>query len=129
MEFKPIGIVHCNIKDTNSAPRHFSISDEEGFIEVFPEFADGLYRIDERELLTIIFHFHKSEPGTLGLRQIPHTSDKPKGVFALCSPFRPNPIGMSIVRLLKVEGNRLFVRHLDMLDGTPVLDIKPFKPL
>lgn len=129
MEFKPIGIVHCNIKDTHSAPRHCSISDEEGFIEVFPEFADGLHRIDEREQLTIIFHFNKSEPGVFKLRQTPPSSDEPKGVFSTCSPFRPNPIGMSIVKLMKVEGNRLFVKHIDMLDGTPVLDIKPFQPL
>ena len=129
MEFKPIGIVRSDIKDTRSAPRHFSISDEEGFIEVFPEFADGLHRIDERELLTIIFHFHKSEPGVFAMHQTPPTSDEPKGVFATCSPFRPNAIGMSIVKLLRVEGNRLFVKHIDMLDGTPVLDIKPFKPL
>ncbi len=125
--FKPIGIVKCNIKDRTNAPRHFSVSCERGVIEVFPQYQEGLYRIEEREKIAVIFYFHKSEKNP-PLIQESATGSGTKGVFNLCSPERPNPIGFSILKLLKVEGNKLYVEGLDMIDGTPIIDIKPFKP-
>jgi tRNA (adenine37-N6)-methyltransferase len=128
IEFEPVGYVRSDIKDTSSAPRHHSVSDQEGIIEIKPELADGLYRLEERTHLVILFYFHKSnEP--LALHQKPPQSDSPKGVFSTCSPNRPNPIGMDVVELVKVEGNKIHIKNIDMLDGTPVLDIKPYKPL
>lgn len=128
IELKPIGIVHCELNDSETAPKYFSVSDVEGVIEVFPEFAEGLYRIEERDYLTVVFYFHEAEDGHK-MKQVPHSGGGEKGIFATCSPKRPNHIGVSVVKLLKVEKNKLFVKNLDMLDGTPVLDIKPYKPM
>jgi tRNA (adenine37-N6)-methyltransferase len=128
IEFKPIGYVKSDIKDTSDAPRHHSVSDREGIIEIIPELAEGLFRIEERTHLVVLFYFHESK-GPVAMHQKPPQSDTNKGVFSTCSPNRPNPIGMDIVELIKVEGSRLYVKNIDMLDGTPVLDIKPYKPL
>jgi tRNA-Thr(GGU) m(6)t(6)A37 methyltransferase TsaA len=142
--FKPIGYVHCKLKDSSEAPRHHSISDVEGVIELNPDLVEGLYKIEERDHLVILFYFHKNgkyyedESGEIAyegyrsdvpLHQVPPSSKEEKGVFSTCSPNRPNPIGMDIVELIKIEGNQLHVKNIDMLDGTPVLDIKPYKPL
>lgn len=128
IEFEPIGYVRSDIKTTKDAPRHFSVSDREGVIEINPRLKEGLYRIEDREHLVILFHFHDSGQ-EYDLHQFPPTGSGERGVFSTCSPHRPNSIGMSIVKLLKVEGNKLHVRHIDMIDGTPVIDVKPFKGL
>ncbi len=126
IEFSPIGTVRSPLKTTGEAPRHHSVSRVEGIIEVNPDLADGLFRIGERTHLVVLFYFH-SMTGPIPLRQEPPTGSGEKGVFSTCSPRRPNPIGMDIVELVRVEGNLLHVRNIDMIDGTPVLDIKPFK--
>ena len=126
LEIRPIGIIHSNIKDTKKAPKYFLESDEEGIIEILSEFKDGLFRIEERTHIVVLFHFHKSE-GEPQMHQSTRKDSDPKGVFSTCSPKRPNSIGMSVVQLLKVDGNKLYVKGIDMLDGTPVLDIKPYK--
>ena len=126
IEFKPIGYVRSPLTDTGKAPRHHTVSDVEGIIEVEPQLAQGLFRIEERSHLAVIFHFHKST-GPVPMHQSPPTGTGEKGVFSTCSPRRPNPIGMDIVELLRVEGNKLHVKNIDMIDGTPVLDIKPFR--
>jgi tRNA (adenine37-N6)-methyltransferase len=128
IEFEPIGYVKSDIRTTSDAPRHHSVSDREGIIEIKPDLAEGLYRIGERTHLVVLFYFHESR-GPVEMHQKPPQGDGKKGVFSTCSPNRPNPIGMDIVELVKVEGNRLHVRKIDMIDGTPVLDIKPYKPL
>jgi len=122
---KPIGYVRCDIKERHDAPKHCSISDREGVIEIIPEYQDGIYRIDECSHIVVIFNFHKS--GGFTLKQYPRGGTEKKGVFAICSPHRPNPIGMSVLELLRVEENRLYVKNIDMIDGTPVLDIKPYR--
>jgi len=128
INFKPIGFVRSDIIEKKDAPRHHSMSEKEGIIELLPEYAEGLYKIEERKYLVILFYFHKSD-GQFSLRQTPPTSNSPKGVFSTCSPNRPNAVGMDIVELLKVEGNKLYIKNIDMLDGTPIIDIKPYKPL
>ncbi len=127
INLKPIGVVRSELNESTGAPRHYTVSDKEGIIEIFPQFAEGLYRVEERSHIAVIFLFHRSR-GFSDFIQHPPTGTGPKGVFSTCSPNRPNPIGMSIVELKKVDGLKLHVKNIDMLDGTPVLDIKPFKP-
>lgn len=122
-EFKPIGVVRCEIKELERVPFHWKDSEVEGRIEVFEEFKDGIRGIERFSNIAVIFVFHRSK----GYRLIQTARNgQARGVFATGSPFRPNPIGLSILKLLKVEGNNLYVEWLDMVDGTPVLDIKPF---
>jgi tRNA-Thr(GGU) m(6)t(6)A37 methyltransferase TsaA len=123
--FEPVGIIHSPIKDARDAPRFFTISDIKGTIEIYPEYAEGLKFIEREESIIVLFHFHLSKGYELIQRKC--TTGELKGVFTLCSPKRPNPIGMSVLRLEKVEGNILYVAILDMVDGTPVLDIKPYR--
>jgi len=98
----------------------------EGTIEVLPEYREGLKDIDGFSHLILIYHLHLSKRAALEV--IPFLDDKPHGIFATRSPKRPNPIGFSVVWLLKVEGCRLFIAGVNMVDGTPVLDIKPYVP-
>ena len=123
--YEPVGIVHSPIKYAKDAPRFFTISDKKGTIEIYPQYGEGLKYLEKEESIIIIFHFHLST--SYELLQKKCTTGELKGVFTLCSPNRPNPIGMSVLRLEKVEGNILSVANLDMVDETPVLDIKPFR--
>jgi len=95
-------------------------------IVVYPEFSEGLEGLEQSNRLTVVFHFHRAEG--YALRQHPRGDQtRPlRGVFSLCSPFRPNRIGVSFPRLLQREGNVLHVTELDALNESPVLDIKPF---
>jgi tRNA-Thr(GGU) m(6)t(6)A37 methyltransferase TsaA len=125
INYKPVGIVHSPIKEARDAPRFFTISDIKGTIEIYSEYAMGLKYLEREESIIVIFHFHLSKGYELMQRKC--TTGELKGVFTLCSPNRPNPIGMSVLRLEKVEGNILYVANLDMVDETPVLDIKPYR--
>ena len=97
-----------------------------GSIDVLPEFADGLADIEGFSHLLVIYHLHECQGFTLRVK--PFLDNDEHGVFATRSPRRPNPIGISVLRLTGVTGNRLHVENVDMLDGTPVLDIKPYVP-
>lgn len=127
IEFKPIGFVET---DFSSAPRHWTISDVEGMIVIDKMYTEGLKDIKIGENIIVIFHFHKSKEFNLHhlIQTPPHHYEK-LGVFSTCSPIRPNPIGMSVLEVLKIEGNIIYVKRLDMVDGTPILDIKPIKGL
>ena len=96
---------------------------EESRIVLRPEYADGLHKIEEHKYLDVIFYFHKSEPFDLKDQRV---REGTRGVFASRSPRRPAPLGLTTVELIRVEGNELLVRGLDALDGTPVLDMKPY---
>lgn len=123
IEMKAIGIIHT--KETN-IPRHWTLSDVEGTLIIDENYLAGLRDIHVGERIVVLFYFHKSPDFTSNyLFQTPPHEQKPKGVFSICSPIRPNPIGMSIVRVVAVLNNGLQVQGLDMVDGTPVLDIKP----
>lgn len=88
----------------------------------------GLTDIKVGDCIVVLFHFHKSSKFTKNfLRRIPPHGDKEMGVFSICSPVRPNPIGLSIVKVIGINKNILTVKHIDMFDGTPILDIKPYK--
>jgi tRNA-Thr(GGU) m(6)t(6)A37 methyltransferase TsaA len=100
--------------------------DVEGIIEVFPEFQEGLSDLEGFSHLILLYHFHRVRG--YSLRVIPFLDKEPRGIFATRAPKRPNPIGLSVVRLRGMEGNRLWVLDVDILDGTPLLDIKPYVP-
>ncbi|MEA1921404.1 MAG: tRNA (N6-threonylcarbamoyladenosine(37)-N6)-methyltransferase TrmO [Pseudomonadota bacterium] len=124
IEIKSIGTVHTREKNI---PRHWTMSDVEGTLVIDENYLAGLRDIHADERIVVLFYFHKSPDFTSNhLCQTPPHEQKAKGVFSICSPVRPNPIGMSILQVVAVQGNVLQVRGLDMLDGTPVLDIKPW---
>lgn len=121
---KPIGTAHT---DATRLPRHWTLSDVEGTLVIDPDYTAGLADINAGQRIVVLFHFHKSRPFGPGLlKQTPPHREQPLGVFSICSPQRPNPIGMSVLEVLARRDNLLHVRGMDMLDGTPLLDIKPF---
>jgi tRNA-Thr(GGU) m(6)t(6)A37 methyltransferase TsaA len=123
---EPIGVVR---HDAESVPRHWSVSELCGRLELDPRWAEGLRDIQAGERIVVLFHFDRSPEFNAAqhLLQTPPTRDHPRGVFSTCSPVRPNPLGMSVVEVLAKDGATLEVRGLDMLDGTPILDLKPHK--
>ena len=121
---KAIGTIHTREKNI---PRHWTLSDAEGTLVIDENYLDGLRDIHAGERIVVLFYFHKSPDFTPNyLCQTPPHGQEPMGVFSICSPVRPNPIGMSIVQVVDIRDNVLHVRGLDMVDGTPVLDIKPW---
>ncbi len=123
---KPIGIIHTPFSKKGETPIQPSRSNEEGRVEVFPEYAEGLDDVGGFSRIMLIYAFHRSEGFRLKVR--PFLDKKERGLFATRAPRRPNPIGVSEVRLLGKEGNTLKVSGVDMLDNTPLLDIKPCIP-
>ena len=124
IEVKPIGFVRT---DNRELPRHWSVSDVEGTLVIDEEYLEGLEDIESGQRIVVIFNFHRSpEFSSRFLRQTPPHRGREMGIFSICSPIRPNPIGMSILEVLGVEGTTIRVRRLDMLNGTPILDIKPY---
>jgi tRNA (adenine37-N6)-methyltransferase len=120
-----IGHVATPYRRTKEIPKGFGAKHEaEGIIEVEPEFGEGLTDIEGFSHLFVLWVFDRSEG--FELLGTPPIDDRPHGVFATRSPRRPNPIGLTVVELLWREGRRLHVRGVDMLDGTPVLDLKPY---
>jgi len=124
---KGIGVVK---HDATEVPRHWTVSELRGRLVLEPEYEGGLQDIQPGARIIVIFLFHLSRQYTADhLRHKPPHHDQVKGIFSTCSPVRPNPIGMSVLTVEKVEGTVLTVMGLDMLDGTPILDIKPYVPL
>ena len=126
--FKPIGIIHTPFADNKiKIPRQGRFGENnDGYAEIFPEFLQGLKDVESFSHLYFLFHFHKSQGWDL-LQYTPRHHNL-RGVFAIRSPHRPNPIGQTIVKLIKIENNKIFFSGADMLDGTPLLDIKPYVP-
>jgi tRNA-Thr(GGU) m(6)t(6)A37 methyltransferase TsaA len=135
IELKPIGVVHTDASDDQIREETKEV---EAVVEIFPEFEEALEGLDGYSHLFIIAYFHKLRPEQIGSLKV-----KPKratkrgfnieelpllGVLALDSPTRPNPIGLTLVRLLKRDARKLFVSGIDLFDGTPVIDIKPYQP-
>ncbi len=122
---KPIGYVRTPYEETKQIPKGLGAKHEaEGVLELLPEFEAGLQDIEGFSHLFVLWMFHKADGYDLVGR--PPIDDRPHGVFATRSPRRPNPIGLTVVELLRREGRKLHVRGVDMLDGTPILDIKPY---
>jgi tRNA-Thr(GGU) m(6)t(6)A37 methyltransferase TsaA len=124
-EMQPIGFVRSPYSETSQIPKGWGAKhDAEGVLEILAELEQGLTDIEGFSHLFVIWMFHKAEG--YSLLGTPPTDDRPHGVFATRSPYRPNPIGLTVVELIRREGPRLYVRGVDMLDGTPILDIKPY---
>lgn len=122
---RPIGFVSSPYKEGSAIPRGLGAKHEaDGVLTVLPEFEQGLKDIEGFSHLIILWEFDRSEGFEL-LGQPPFDTP-PHGVFATRSPYRPNPIGLTVVQLLRREGTSLHVHGVDMLDGTPILDIKPY---
>ena len=122
---RPVGFVRSPYSETAEVPKGFGAKHEaEGTIEILPEYELGLTDIEGFSHLYVIWVFDRSD--RCELLGTPPTDTTPHGVFATRSPLRPNPIGLTVVRLVHRDGPTLHVAGLDMLDGTPVLDIKPY---
>ena len=123
IELRTIGFFRT---DAEELPRHWSVSDAEGTLAIDEEYSEGLRDIEPGQRIVVIFHFHRS-PGFSPelLRQTSGQHGLETGVFSLCSPVRPNPIGMSVLEVLGIRDANIDVKRLDMMDGTPILDIKP----
>ena len=123
--YTPIGIIHSPFKELAGIPKQPEMGHGvEGMIEVSPEYLEGLEHIEKFRFIKLIYHLHKSRGFELKIRQT--GEGQLRGVFSTRAPDRPNPIGVSVVRLIRVEGAGIYIRDLDILDGTPLLDIKPY---
>jgi len=126
LELKPIGVIHSPYKNTGKAPHQGYKSEDISSIEVFKEFNEGLQDIEGFSHIIVIYWFHKSQ----GFHLLVKTpwDDIPHGLFTTRSPHRPCPLGLTVVELVAREENVLKVKGLDAIDGTPLLDIKPYIP-
>jgi tRNA-Thr(GGU) m(6)t(6)A37 methyltransferase TsaA len=128
--YRPIGVIHSPLTTPGEGPVQGTFAqDITGEVEVFEEFAEGLTNISGFSHLYLLYHFHRA--GELELLKKPFLDDTAHGIFAIRYFNRPNPIGLSVVRLMDISGpsgNILKVSELDVLDGTPLLDIKPVVP-
>lgn len=125
--YKPIGVIRTPFKEPRGVPiQPKAASGIKATVEVLPEYAEGLKDIEGFSHIFLIYHFHLTRDFSLKVK--PYLGDKLRGVFSTRAPARPNPIGISVVALEGIEGNRLHVRDVDIVDGTPLLDIKPYVP-
>lgn len=129
----PVGIIHSEHAEPGRTPiQPVCAHGSAGVVEVFPEYEEGLDDIEGFSHLHLIYWLHRSGEatnvvsGARSLRVVPFLDDVPHGIFATRSPIRPNPIGLSVVRLVERRGRELLVEDLDVLEGTPLLDIKPY---
>jgi tRNA-Thr(GGU) m(6)t(6)A37 methyltransferase TsaA len=126
-EFKTIGIIHTPFTKTEGMPiQPAGAAGAQGAVTLFPEYRAGLKDLDGFSHIILIYQFHASVG--FSLEVVPFMDREPHGVFATRAPRRPNPIGLSVVQLDRIEDGVVHVRHVDMLDGTPLLDIKPYVP-
>ncbi len=121
---QPIGIIHSPFTDKSLTPIQASRSQAKGTVEIHPEYAEGLQDLEGFSHIFLLYIFHKSSDYSLLVK--PFLDDQLHGLFATRHPCRPNPIGISVVRLVGQQGNILEVEGVDVLDGTPLLDIKPY---
>ncbi len=123
----PIGVIHSPFRAAPGTPiQPASAGEAEGTVEVFPEFEEGLRDLAGFERLWLLYDFDRAGPAQL--RVVPFRDTVERGIFATRAPCRPTPIGLSCVRLVAIDGRRLTVAGVDVLDGTPLLDIKPYVP-
>jgi tRNA-Thr(GGU) m(6)t(6)A37 methyltransferase TsaA len=123
--YYPIGIIHSPHTILSETPIQPVFSRGiRGTVNLYPEYVDGLLDLEEFSHIFLIYHFHRS-PG-MKLRLHPYLQDEEHGIFAIRAPHRPNPIGFSVVKLCGIKDNILTIEDVDILDGTPLLDIKPY---
>ena len=127
IEYQPIGVIHSPFAKLDGMPiQPASAAGIIGRVEIYPEYAPGLDDLEGFSHIILLYHFHRSSG--FKLQVVPFMDNKKRGLFATRAPRRPNPIGMSVVRLLKIEGRIIRVENVDILTGTPLLDIKPYVP-
>ena len=125
--YRPIGVIHSPFTDLKDMPiQPTGEASAPGIAEVLPEYAEGLKDVEGFSHLILLYHLHQVRRQDLTVR--PFLGSEPRGVFATRAPTRPNPIGLSVVKLLRREGTKLHLAKVDVLDGTPLLDIKPYVP-
>ena len=126
-QYRSIGVIHSPFDKPEGMPiQPVGARGTKGTVDVQAEYEDGLKDLDGFSHIILIYHFHLSEGHSLQVK--PFLDDTPRGIFAVRAPRRPNPIGISVVRLERVEGSRLHISSVDIVDGTPLLDIKPYVP-
>ena len=128
MEFtmRPIGVIHSPFTDKKETPIQPPRSQTMGTVEVYPDYVDGLHNLEGFSHIILLYAFHQSSGYSLRIK--PFLDNQERGLFATRYPYRPNPIGLSIVELVSIEENILNINHIDVLDNTPLLDIKPYVP-
>jgi len=127
IKYKPIGFIHTPFKEPKGVPiQPVAGEDIEGKVEILPDYVEGLKDLEGFSHIILIYHLHLSKKPSLLVK--PYMDEKLRGVFATRAPSRPNPIGLSIVRLVKIKGNMIYIKDVDIVDGTPLLDIKPYVP-
>ncbi len=125
--YKPIGIIHTPFNSLADMPiQPTSDVSGSGIIEIFSEFVDGLKDLEGFSHIYLFYHFHKVHRSNLTVT--PFLDKEPRGIFATRAPSRPNPIGLSLVELVRIENNLIYVERVDVLNETPLLDIKPYIP-
>ena len=123
--FRPIGVIHTPYEQPVGMPIQPSRGrGVRGSVEVFPEFAGGLADLEGFSHVVLLYHFHRVSGHDL--RVTPYLDNRERGLFATRAPRRPNPIGLSVVRLVHIDGSEMTIEDVDILDGTPLLDIKPY---
>lgn len=127
MMMKAIGVIHTPLIEKNDAPIQSSRSDIAGSVEVFPQYLEGLDGIEEFSHIYLLYGFHRCKL-EISLKVQPFLDDQLHGIFATRYPCRPNQLGISVVQLTERQENLLYFKGADMLDGTPLLDIKPYIP-
>jgi tRNA-Thr(GGU) m(6)t(6)A37 methyltransferase TsaA len=127
IDLKPIGIIHTPFTKLEGMPiQPRGAAGVRGTVEVFEQYQAGLQDLDGFSHIILLYHFHRSQG--FDLQVVPFMDTQSRGLFATRAPKRPNPIGLSIVQLDRIENGRLHVQNVDMLDDTPLLDIKPYVP-
>lgn len=126
MEIKvtPIGVMHCGLHTPSDAPKNYNESAETGTLEIFPQYLEAMDGIEAGQTLVVLFWLHEARRDLLKVYPRGDRSRGLRGVFATRSPVRPNPIAISELTVLKVQGNEIEVSGVDVIDTTPVLDIK-----
>ena len=127
IQFHPVGVIHTPFKKPQGMPIQGALRpDKKGHVEIFSEYRDGLRDVEGFSHLILLYHFHLVEDYQLISR--PFLDETPRGIFSIRGPRRPNPIGMTVVQLINIKDGILHVAGVDMVDGTPLLDIKPYFP-
>ena len=127
IKYTPIGVIHSQFKEPKGIPiQSAAAKGIEGTVEVFPEFAEGLKDVEGFSHIILVYHFYLARKSSLKVK--PYLDNEVRGIFSTRAPGRPNPIGVSIVLLIGIEETLLQIQEVDIIDGTPLLDIKPYVP-
>lgn len=125
ISYEPIGIIHSPFHSIEGMPIQPKGAQEfQGYVQIFDKFTSGLKDLEGFSHIFLIYHFHNSKGYSLHTK--PFLDETPRGVFATRAPKRPNPVGLSVVRLISIDHDIIFIQDVDILDGTPLVDIKPF---